>query len=127
MFLLQWPSAARSALRPGALDVDPPAGMSTDAIGDLLVAAGGGDRAALDALETRMGGLVRANIRRVLRDAARSDAATQQFFADVSRDARNFDPASNDAETWLLTRAFLQAVADDLPARAELEAANSRS
>ena len=113
MFLLQWPSAVRSVLRPGALDVAALDGAPIDAIGELLLSAANGDRAAFVALEARMGGLVRANIRRVLRDAGRSDTATQEYFAELRRDMLSFDPTRDSAETWLLRRAYVQATAEN--------------
>lgn len=97
-------------------------GGCTDPIDELLLAVASGDRAALAALENRMGGLVRVNIRRVLRDASRSDAVTQDFFAEVPRDVTNFDPDRDSAQAWLLMRAHLRAVSgltSDTP-RAEL-------
>lgn len=134
MSLLQDPSTVRSVLRLDVLDVDAPGevaqvgdarsqavgdelpqvvgvdGGSIDAIEELLLAVANGDRDAFVALENHMGGLVRVNIRRVLRDASRSDAVTQEFFAEVRRDAMNFDPDRDSAQAWLLTRAHLRAM-----------------
>jgi len=95
----------RSAAPPVVVD-----GRCPDPIDDLLLAVAGGDREALAALESRMGGLVRVNIRRVLRDASRSDAVTQEFFAEVPRDVTNFDPDQDGARAWLLTRAHVRAM-----------------
>lgn len=80
-----------------------------DATEQLLLAVANGDREALVALKSRVGGLVRANIRRVLRDASRSDAVAQAFFAEVARDASAFDPDRDSAQAWLLTRAHQRA------------------
>lgn len=85
-------------------------GGSTDTIEDLLLAVAGGDQEAFAALQNRIGGLVRVNIRRVLRDASRSDAVTQEFFAEVPQDVTSFDPTRDSAQTWLLTRAHLRAM-----------------
>lgn len=84
--------------------------VSTDPIDELLLAVARGDREAFVALESRVGGLVRANIRRILRDASRADAATREFFAEVLRDANDFDPGRDSAHVWLLTRAHQRAV-----------------
>lgn len=97
------------------VDEEPPrvavvAGGPTDPIDELLLAVASGDREAFAALESRMGGLVRVNIRRVLRDASRSDAVTQEFFAAVPRDVADFDPDQGSAQAWLLTRAHLRAM-----------------
>lgn len=80
-----------------------------DAIEQLLLAVAGGDREALAPLRGRIGGLVRANIRRVLRDASRSDAVTREFFDEVLLDAGDFDPGRDSAQAWLLTRAHQRA------------------
>ena len=69
-----------------------------------------GDHAALIALQSRMAGLVLVNVRRVLRDASRSEAVTQETFAEVLEDAIHFDPNRDDAQTWLLTRAHQHAM-----------------
>lgn len=82
----------------------------TETIGDLLLAIASGDDRALDALESRIGGLVRVNVRRVLQDAARSDAVTQQFFADVHQEAVEFDPDRDRPDVWLLARAHRRAI-----------------
>lgn len=85
-------------------------GGPAEVVGDLLLAVARGDREAFIALESRMGGLVRVNIRRVLRDASRSDAVTQEFFAEVLRDAVTFDPDRESPQAWLLTRAHQRAL-----------------
>lgn len=113
--------AARVRVVPSqAADEESPRGViveggSTDPINELLLdelllAVASGDREAVAALESRIGGLVRVNIRRVLRDASRSDAVTQEFFAEVPRDVTSFDPDRDSAQAWLLTRAHLRAM-----------------
>jgi len=89
-----------------------PSSLATDrpTLEQLLTAVASGDREPLVALEDRIAGLVRVNIRRVIRDASRCDEVTQEFFTDVAQDATNFDPDRDSAESWLLTRAHLQAV-----------------
>lgn len=83
---------------------------------ELLLAAADGERTASFALEIRLGGLVHANIRRVLEDALRSEAVTRTFFVELCRDAGTFDPTWDDALAWLLTRAHRLArqLQDDL-------------
>lgn len=85
-------------------------GGGTDTIEQLLLATANGDRDALAALERYIGGLVRLNIRRVLRDASRSDAVTREFFDEVLRDPTGFDPDQDSAQSWLLTRAHVNAM-----------------
>ena len=98
-------------------------GSSADRIEQLLLAIANGDADALAVLERHVGGLVRVNIRRVLRDASRSDAVTREFFADVLRDPTGFDPDRGSAMSWLLTRAHQQA-ASGLTARTTREVAS---
>jgi hypothetical protein len=90
-------------------------GVSTDTVEALLLSVARGNQEAFVALQSRMAGLVRVNIRRVLRDATRSEAVTEETFADVFEDAVHFDPHQHSAETWLLTRAHHHAI-DGLPA-----------
>lgn len=92
----------------------------TETIGGLLHAIASGDREAFVALQNRMGGLVRLNIRRVLQDAARSDAVTEQFFAEVRRDAIEFDPDRDSAQAWLLARAHQRAIESFAPERPDV-------
>ncbi len=82
---------------------------SAHTLHELLLAVADGDQEAFAVLERRIGGLVRANIRRVLRDASRSDAVARAFFAEVPRDASDFDPDRCSAQSWLLTRAHQRA------------------
>jgi hypothetical protein len=91
------------------------AGASTDSVEELLLAVARGDQEAFVALESRMAGLVRVNVRRVLRDGARGEAATEKTFAEVLEDAIHFDPHRDSAQTWLLTRAHQRAM-DELRA-----------
>ena len=86
------------------------AGGSTDAVEVLLLSVARGDQEAFIALERRMAGLVRVNVRRVLRDGARSEAVTEKAFAEVLEDAIRFDPHRDSAQTWLLTRAHQRAM-----------------
>lgn len=83
---------------------------SRDTMEQLLLSVAGGNQEALVALHSRMAGLVHLNVRRVLHDASRSDAVTQQIFADVPRDAVEFDPARDSAQAWLLGRAYQRAM-----------------
>jgi hypothetical protein len=84
-------------------DVDP--GGSTDTVETLLLSVAGGDHAAFVALQSRMAGLVRVNVRRVLRDASRSETVTQKTFTEVLEDAIHFDPHRDSAQMWLLALA----------------------
>ena len=93
-------------VEPAPLPVE---GGSTDTLHELLLAVAGGDLAALAAVESRMGGLVRVNIRRVLRDASRSDSMAQEFFAGMVRDASDFDPDRDSAHSWVLAGAHRRA------------------
>ena len=141
MFPLTHRSAVRSVVGPDDLHVDHPVGAAsvrvvpaaaadeerarvptgggpTSTLHELLLAVASGDQEAFAVLERRIGGLVRVNIRRVLRDASRSDAVTQAFFAEVPRDASEFDPDRDNAQVWLLTRAYLRAMSGLAPAPA---------
>jgi hypothetical protein len=99
----------------GQVARDVVAGGSTDTVEALLLSVARGDHEAYVALERRMAGLVRVNVRRVLRDGARSDAVTEKTFAEVLEDAIRFDPHRDSAQTWLLTRAHQRAM-DELRA-----------
>ena len=66
------------------------AGGSTDTVEALLLSVARGDQEAFVALESRMAGLVRVNVRRVLRDGARCEAATEQTFAGGTRGRHPF-------------------------------------
>ena len=83
---------------------------SADTVEALLLAVGRGDQEAFVALCSRMAGLVRVNVRRVLRDASRSDAVTQEIFAEVLEGAIHLDPDRDSAQTWLLTRTHQRAM-----------------
>lgn len=85
-------------------------GVETDTIETLLLSVARGDEEAFVALQSRMAGLVRVNVRRVLRDASRTEAVTQETFAEVLLDAIHFDPGRDSAETWLLKRAHQHAM-----------------
>lgn len=95
-------------------------GGSAATVEALLLSIASGDREALVALQSRMAGLVRVNVRRVLRDASRSEAVTQEVFAAIRKDAIHFDPHRDDAETWLLTRTHQRAI-DELRSHAKTE------
>ncbi len=82
----------------------------TDPIETLLLSVAQGDQAALVALQGRMAGLVRVNVRRILRDASQAEAVTENIFADLLGEAIGFDPARDHAQTWLLTRAHQHAM-----------------
>ena len=84
--------------------------VSPDPIEVLLLAVARGDHEAFTALQSRISGLVRVNVRRVLRDVSRSEAVTQATFAEILEDAISFDPHLGDAQTWLLTRAHQHAI-----------------
>jgi hypothetical protein len=85
-------------------------GVSTDTVEALLLSVARGDQEAFVALQSRMAGLVRANVRRVLRDASRTEAVTRETFAEVLEEAIHFDPHRDSAQTWLLTRAHQHAI-----------------
>lgn len=76
----------------------------------LLLSAAHGDQEAFVSLQSRMAGLVWLNIRRVLRDASRSEAAIEETFAEVREAAVHSDPHRSSAETWLLTLAHQHAM-----------------
>jgi RNA polymerase sigma-70 factor, ECF subfamily len=86
------------------------AGGSTGTVEALLLSVARGDQEAFVALQSRMAGLVRVNVRRVLRDGARSEAVTQRTLAEVLEDAIHFDPHRGSAQTWLLKRAHQRAM-----------------
>ena len=79
-------------------------------VATLLLLVSRGDQAAFAALQSRMAGLVLVNVRRVLRDASRSEVVTQETFAEVLEDAIHFDPNRDDAQTWVLSRAHQHAM-----------------
>lgn len=85
-------------------------GGSTDTVEQLLSSVARGDQEAFVALQRRTAGLVRANVRRILPDALRFEAVTQELFAEVLEDAVHFDPHRDDAQTWLLTRTHQRAM-----------------
>ena len=85
-------------------------GGFADTVDALLLSVARGDQEAFVALQSRMAGLVRVNVRRVLRDATRSEAVTQETFAEVLEDAVHFDPHRSSAQTWLLTLAHQHAM-----------------
>lgn len=93
-------------------------GVAPDPIEALLLAVANGDSVAFAALEDRIAGIVRVNVRRVLRDASRSDAVTRQFFAEVLQDLTTFDSDRDSAQSWLLTRAHVRATNGLTPAEA---------
>ncbi len=99
---------------PPVLGGRPPRGPVTDAGTDtveaLLVSVARGDLAAFVVLHRRMAGLVQVNIRRILRDASRAEALTQELFAEVLAAAIHFDPGRDSAQAWLLTRAHQHAM-----------------
>ena len=86
------------------------AGGSPGTVEALLSAAAHGDPAALAGLKARMAGLVRVNVRRVLRDASRSEAVTEETFAALLEGGVHFDPDHDSAQSWLLTRAHQHAL-----------------
>ncbi len=132
MFLLRFRPPPRSVGGHGGLDGDHPArtasvrvvpspvgdeptrplaeGGSASTLHELLLAVASGDHEALAALERHIGGLVRVNIRRVMRDASQSDSVTQEYFAGIRGDVTDFDPDQGSALAWLLTRAHLRAI-----------------
>ena len=99
-------SQALSEQRPRAVVAD----GSTDTVEALLLSVARGNQEAFVALQSRIAGLVRVNVRRVLRDASRSEAVTQEIFAEVLQDAIHFDPHRDSAHTWLLTRTHQRAM-----------------
>lgn len=86
------------------------AGAATDTVEALLSSVARGDRTAVVALQSRMTGLVRVNVRRVLRNASRADAVSQEVFAELLEDAACFDPRRDSAQMWLLARAHQRAM-----------------
>ena len=91
----------------------PPRGMedaASDTVEALLLSVARGNQEAFVVLQRRMAGLVRVNVRRILRDASRCEAATQETFAAVLEDAVSFDPDRGSAQTWLLMRAHQHAM-----------------
>ena len=83
--------------------------VSTASVDALLVSVAEGDHDAFVALQSRMVGLVRVNVRRVVRDASRCEAVTRETFAEVLEEAIHFDPDRDNALTWLLLRAHRHA------------------
>lgn len=92
-------------------------GVPADTIEALLLSVARGDQEAFVALQSHIAGLVRVNVRRVLRDASRTEAVTQETFAEVLEHAISFDPHRDNALTWLLTRAH-QRANDELSSQA---------
>lgn len=84
--------------------------LGEDTVDALLLSIAHGSPEAFVALQARMSGLVRVNVRRVLRDAARCEAVTQATFAEVLANATDFDPHRQSAQTWLLLRAHQHAL-----------------
>lgn len=99
----------------GPFPRDAVAGGVANTIEVLLSSVARGDQEAFVALQDAIAGLVRVNVRRVLRDASRSEAVTQETFAEVLADAISFDPHRDNAQAWLLTRAHQHAM-DELRA-----------
>ncbi|MEX0953253.1 MAG: hypothetical protein WDZ26_05440 [Nitriliruptoraceae bacterium] len=95
-------------------DVDHPveAPPATDTVEALLLGVARGNQHAFVALQSRMAGLVHLNVRRVLRDASRSETVTRETFDNARQDAVHFDPRRDSAQTWLLTRAHEHATDD---------------
>lgn len=94
----------------GPLPRDVVAGGVANTIEVLLVLVARGDQEAFVALQDAIAGLVRVNVRRILRDASRSEAVTQETFAEVLADAISFDPHRDNAQAWLLARAHQRAM-----------------
>ncbi|MEX0868185.1 MAG: sigma factor [Nitriliruptoraceae bacterium] len=86
------------------------AGQPVETVDALLQSVAHGNHAAFVALQSRMASLVRVNVRRILDDAARSEAVTEEIFAEVLEDADTFDPQRASAQTWLLTRTYQHAM-----------------
>jgi len=93
-------------------------GEPADPVAALLLSVAAGDHEAFVALQSRMAGLLRVNVRRILRDATRAEAVTKETFADVLEDAISFDPHLGDAQTWLLIRAHQHAMDEVLRSQA---------
>ncbi len=87
----RWP--LRRATRTAALPARSDDGLLRD--------VGSGDREAFVALYDHLAGLVYANIQRVLRDTARTDAVAEEAFVEVWRQAPRFDPAQMRAVAWI--------------------------
>ncbi|MEX2561991.1 MAG: sigma factor [Nitriliruptoraceae bacterium] len=112
MSLLEYSSSVRSsALLHAAFPQATTPEVSSDTVESLLVSVGRGNHEAFAVLQSRMAGLVRVNVCRVLGDASRSDEVTQETFAAVFEDAIHFDPHRDSAQSWLLTRAHQHAIA----------------
>lgn len=69
--------------------------------GELLVRAGGGDRAAFEQLYRRYVRAVLGLALRRLGDRTRAEDATQEAFAAIWRSARTYDPARGSGAPWL--------------------------
>jgi RNA polymerase sigma-70 factor (ECF subfamily) len=80
----------------------PPADVP-DPLEALLHRIAGGDEAALHALYGQTARRVLGLATRILRDAFSAEEATADVFAQVWREARDFDPARGSVLTWLLT------------------------
>lgn len=82
----------------------------TDAIGALLVAVAGGDRAAFSALYDALSARAFGLIRRVLIDAAQSEEVLQDVFLEIWQSASAFAPNKGGGRSWVLTIAHRRAV-----------------
>lgn len=68
---------------------------------NLIAAVALGDRAAFRRLYDRASGLVFGTARRILRDAALAEDATQNAFLKIWRAAASFDPQRGRVEPWI--------------------------
>jgi RNA polymerase sigma-70 factor, ECF subfamily len=85
------------------------AGQALD-LGDLLARVAHGDQAAFEAVYESVAPAVFGLVRRVVRDPAQSEEATQDVLLEVWRTASRFEVEKGSATTWVMTLAHRRAV-----------------
>jgi RNA polymerase sigma-70 factor (ECF subfamily) len=102
--------APRSAMLERVVDAQPEAAASDPSVDDLLVAAGGGDRAAFGALYDRTSARVFGLVRRIVVDPAQAEEVTQDVYLEIWQTAPRFDRDRGSAISWMFTLAHRRAV-----------------
>ena len=100
----------RSAMLERVVDAQPEAAASDPTVDDLLVAAGGGDRAAFGALYDRTSARVFGLVRRLVVDPAQAEEVTQDVYLEIWQTAPRFDRDRGSAISWMFTLAHRRAV-----------------
>jgi RNA polymerase sigma-70 factor (ECF subfamily) len=100
----------RSAMLERVVDAQPEPAASDPTVDDLLVAAGGGDRAAFGALYDRTSARVFGLVRRLVVDPAQAEEVTQDVYLEIWQTAPRFDRDRGSAISWMFTLAHRRAV-----------------